>query len=214
MAIGYISLGIVGFLLAVKYFAVLPGDIKDWNHMFRSAPGAGQRPSPVKTLNPTRPKENKHARISIDPITRIEGHLRIDVEVDAARCRRHGRVAPCGADWNHSPRTRRPRRLGICPAFLRSLHTVHAIASVRAVEDALQLEIPANAQYIRNLILIAHALHDHIVHFYQLSALDWVDITTIPKADPARAASIAEVTALGREIHAANWRQCRTKSKA
>jgi hydrogenase large subunit len=70
--------------------------------------------------------------------------------------------------------------------------TVHAIASVRAVEDALQLEIPANAQYIRNLILIAHALHDHIVHFYHLSILDWVDITTIPKADPSRAASIAE----------------------
>jgi hydrogenase large subunit len=66
------------------------------------------------------------------------------------------------------------------------------MASVRAVEDALQLDIPANAQYIRNLILVAHALHDHIVHFYQLSALDWVDITTIPKADPARAASIAE----------------------
>ena len=70
--------------------------------------------------------------------------------------------------------------------------TVHAMASVRAVEDALQLEIPANAQYIRNLILIAHALHDHIVHFYHLSALDWVDVTAIPMADPARAASIAD----------------------
>jgi hydrogenase large subunit len=70
--------------------------------------------------------------------------------------------------------------------------TVHAMASVRAVEDALELEIPPNAQYIRNLILIAHALHDHIVHFYHLSALDWVDITTIPKANPARAAAIAD----------------------
>jgi hydrogenase large subunit len=70
--------------------------------------------------------------------------------------------------------------------------TVHAIASVRAVEDALALDIPPNAQYIRNLILIGHALHDHIVHFYHLSALDWVDIMSIPKADPARAASIAE----------------------
>jgi hydrogenase large subunit len=62
--------------------------------------------------------------------------------------------------------------------------TVHAMASVRSVEDALKLEVPLNAQYIRNLILIAHALHDHIVHFYQLSALDWVDILQIPKADP------------------------------
>src|SRR5450756_2175087 len=59
--------------------------------------------------------------------------------------------------------------------------TVHAMASVRAVEDALALEIPLNAQYIRNIILIAHAMHDHIVHFYHLSALDWVDVTTIPK---------------------------------
>jgi hydrogenase large subunit len=66
------------------------------------------------------------------------------------------------------------------------------MASVRAVEDALHLEIPANAQYIRNLILIGHALHDQIVHFYHLSALDWVDITAIPKADPGRAASIAD----------------------
>jgi hydrogenase large subunit len=70
--------------------------------------------------------------------------------------------------------------------------TVHAMASVRAVEDALRLQIPPNAQFIRNLILINHALHDHIVHFYQLSALDWVDIMTIPRADPAKAASLAQ----------------------
>jgi hydrogenase large subunit len=60
------------------------------------------------------------------------------------------------------------------------------------VEDALKLEIPLNAQYIRNLILIAHALHDHIVHFYQLSALDWVDVLQIPKADPAATSKLAE----------------------
>ena len=63
--------------------------------------------------------------------------------------------------------------------------TVHAIASVRAVENALKLEIPPNAQYIRNLIVAAHAMHDHIVHFYQLSALDWVDVVSALKADPA-----------------------------
>ena len=133
------------------------------------------------------------ARISIDPITRIEGHLRIDVEVDGgtvqkawASCtmRRGIETILLGRDpregWVFTQRF-----CGVCT-------TVHAIASVRAVEDALQLEIPANAQYIRNLILIAHALHDHIVHFYQLSALDWVDITTIPKASPTRAAVIAD----------------------
>jgi hydrogenase large subunit len=70
--------------------------------------------------------------------------------------------------------------------------TVHAMASVRAVEDALKLPIPPNAQFIRNLILINHGLHDHIVHFYQLSALDWVDIMTIPRADSTKAAGLAQ----------------------
>ncbi len=70
--------------------------------------------------------------------------------------------------------------------------TVHAIASVRAVENALGMEIPPNAQHIRNLLVAAHALHDHIVHFYQLSALDWVDVPAALKGDPAKAASIAE----------------------
>ena len=66
--------------------------------------------------------------------------------------------------------------------------TVHAIASVRAVENALQMEVPLNAQYIRNLIILAHAVHDHIVHFYHLSALDWVDVTSALKADPDKTA--------------------------
>ena len=68
---------------------------------------------------------------------------------------------------------------------------------MRAVEDALSLDIPLNAQFIRNLILIGHALHDHIVHFYHLSALDWVDVMSIPKANCALAASIAE--------HSSSW---------
>ena len=62
----------------------------------------------------------------------------------------------------------------------------------RAVENALQLDVPLNAQYIRNLILIAHALHDHVVHFYHLSALDWVDITSALKADPKKTSALAE----------------------
>ena len=133
------------------------------------------------------------ARISIDPVTRIEGHLRIDVEVDGGTVNKAW--ASCtmwrGLETVLKGRDAREgwvfaqRFCGVCT-------TVHAIASVRAVEDALSLEIPANAQYIRNLILIGHALHDHIVHFYHLSALDWVDIMEIPKADPAKAASTAE----------------------
>jgi hydrogenase large subunit len=132
-------------------------------------------------------------RIVIDPITRIEGHLRIDVEVDGGVVRNSW---SSGQMWRgietiltgRDPRDAwifTQRICGVCT-------TVHAIASVRAVEDALDLEIPANAQYIRNLMLIAHALHDHIVHFYHLSALDWVDVTKVLQADPRRASSVAE----------------------
>ncbi len=133
------------------------------------------------------------ARITIDPITRIEGHLRIDVEVDRGTVQKAWASCTMWRGIETILLGRDPREGWVfAQRFCGVCTTVHAMASVRAVEDALQLEIPANAQYIRNLILIAHALHDHIVHFYQLSALDWVDITTIPKADPARAASIAD----------------------
>jgi len=132
-------------------------------------------------------------RVVIDPITRIEGHLRIDVEVDG------GRVVDSwssGQMWRgievilkgHDPREAwlyTQRICGVCT-------TVHAIASVRAVENSIGLEIPLNAQFIRNLILISHALHDHIVHFYHLSALDWVDVVSALKADPKKAAALAE----------------------
>lgn len=132
-------------------------------------------------------------KIVIDPITRIEGHLRIDVEVDG------GKVEKAWASstmWRGIERIlvgRDPREAWFfTQRFCGVCTTVHAFASVRAVEDALDLEIPPNAQYIRNLTMIAHALHDHVVHFYHLSALDWVDVTQVLKADPAKASSIAE----------------------
>ncbi|HET6934750.1 MAG TPA: nickel-dependent hydrogenase large subunit, partial [Candidatus Angelobacter sp.] len=132
-------------------------------------------------------------RITIDPITRIEGHLRIDVEVESNAV--SNAWASCTM-WRGIERIlegRDPRDAWLfTQRFCGVCTTVHAMASVRAVEDALKLEIPPNAQYIRNLILIAHALHDHVVHFYQLSALDWVDVMQIPKADPAKTAALAQ----------------------
>ncbi len=131
-------------------------------------------------------------RITIDPITRIEGHLRIDVQVD------NNSVSNAWASctmWRGIERIlegRDPRDAWLfTQRFCGVCTTVHAMASVRAVEDALKLEVPKNAQYIRNLVLIGHALHDHVVHFYQLSALDWVDVLQIPKADPAKTAALA-----------------------
>ncbi|MFI5398549.1 MAG: nickel-dependent hydrogenase large subunit [Candidatus Binatia bacterium] len=133
------------------------------------------------------------ARITIDPITRIEGHLRIDAVIEGGQVQK---AWASGTMWRGIEtilRGRDPREAWLfTQRFCGVCTTVHAIASVRAVEDALGMEIPPNAQYIRNLILISHALHDHIVHFYHLSALDWVDVTTIPQADPGKASSIAE----------------------
>jgi len=132
-------------------------------------------------------------RIVVDPITRIEGHLRIDCEVD------NGKVSNAwssGQMWRgielilqgRDPRDAwvfTQRICGVCT-------TVHAITSVRAVENALGLEVPLNAQYIRNMIIAAHGIFDHIVHFYHLSALDWVDIVSALKGSPKAAAALAQ----------------------
>ena len=132
-------------------------------------------------------------RITIDPITRIEGHLRVDVEVDNNAVSNAWASCTMWRGIENILKTRDPRDAWMfTQRFCGVCTTVHAMASVRAVEDALKLQVPLNAQYIRNLILIAHGLHDHIVHFYQLSALDWVDILQIPKADPASTAKLAE----------------------
>src|SRR4029079_4499134 len=133
------------------------------------------------------------AKVVIDPITRIEGHLRIDVEVDNGHVEKAWASSTMFRGIERILVGRDPREAWLfTQRFCGVCTTVHALASVRAVEDALDLEVPLNAQYIRNLILIAHALHDHVVHFYQLSALDWVDVTQVLKADPAKASSIAE----------------------
>ena len=131
--------------------------------------------------------------IVIDPITRIEGHLRIDVEVDQGKCRRPGPLDRCCAASSASCSAAIRAR----PGSSRSASAASAPPCTRWPRCARSktrstCQIPINAQYIRNLILIAHALHDHIVHFYHLSALDWVDVTQVLKADPAKASSIAE----------------------
>ena len=131
------------------------------------------------------------ARISIDPVTRIEGHLRIDAEVDGGKVSKAWASCTMWRGIETILRGRDPREAWVfAQRFCGVCTTVHAMASVRAVEDALGIGVPLNAQLIRNIILIAHALHDHIVHFYHLSALDWVDVAAIPRADPAKAAAI------------------------
>ena len=154
-------------------------------------------------------------RISIDPITRIEGHLRIDCEIE------NGVVTNAwssGTMWRgmenivkgSDPRDAwmiMQRICGVCT-------TVHAIISVRAVEDALGAKVPVNAQYIRNMILSAHSMHDHIVHFYQLSAMDWVDITAALNADPDKAAEMLKGVSTWRLNSANEFRNVQNKIKS
>ncbi len=132
-------------------------------------------------------------RITVDPITRIEGHLRIDVEVDGGKVSNSWSSGQMFRGIETILQGRDPRDAWIfTQRFCGVCTTVHAIASVRAVENALGITIPINAQYIRNIIVAAHALHDHMVHFYHLSALDWVDVTSALKADPAKTSALAE----------------------
>jgi hydrogenase large subunit len=132
-------------------------------------------------------------RITIDPITRIEGHLRIDVEVDGGKVKKSWASGQMWRGVEQILLGRDPRDAWIITQrFCGVCTTVHAITSVRAVENALNLEVPLNAQYIRNMIASAHAIHDHIVHFYHLAALDWVDVTSALKADPVKAAAWIE----------------------
>ena len=77
-------------------------------------------------------------------------------------------------------------------ADLRRCTTVHAIASVRAVEDAIGATPPPNAELVRNLIAGSQLVHDHVIHFYHLHALDWVDVVSALKANPAKASQRAQ----------------------
>jgi len=132
-------------------------------------------------------------RITIDPVTRIEGHLRIDVEVDGGAITKAWSSGQMYRGLENILKGRDPRDAwlfvqricGVCT-------TVHALASVRSVENALGLEIPLNAQLVRNMVQSIHCLHDHIVHFYALSALDWVDVVSALDADPVATAKLAD----------------------
>jgi len=131
--------------------------------------------------------------ITVDPITRIEGHLRIDVEVDRGKVQNSWSSGQMWRGIEKILEGRDPRDAWIFTQRICGVcTTVHAIASVRAVENALQINPPLNAQLIRNLLIAAHALHDHIVHFYHLSALDWVDVVSALKGNPKTTARLAE----------------------
>jgi Ni,Fe-hydrogenase I large subunit len=133
------------------------------------------------------------SRLVVDPITRIEGHLRIEAQVDQGEVSGAWASATMWRGLEQIITGRDPRDAwyfaqricGVCT-------TVHALASVRSVEDALGITPPPNARLLRDLIAATQFVHDHVVHFYHLHALDWVDVTSAVKADPQKASSIAQ----------------------
>ena len=132
-------------------------------------------------------------RIVVDPITRIEGHLRIEVETEGANITQAYSSGTMVRGLEIILRGRDPRDAWAFTQRICGVCTlVHGIASVRAVEAALHYPIPPNAQLIRNLMIGAQHIHDHVMHFYHLHALDWVDVVSALKADPKATSELAQ----------------------
>jgi hydrogenase large subunit len=132
-------------------------------------------------------------RIVVDPITRIEGHLRIEAQMDGDRIAQAYSSGTMVRGIEIILRGRDPRDAWAFAQRICGVCTlVHGIASVRSVENALNYPIPANAQLIRNLMIAAQYVHDHVMHFYHLHALDWVDVVSALQADPKATSELAQ----------------------
>jgi hydrogenase large subunit len=132
-------------------------------------------------------------RLVVDPITRIEGHLRIEAEMDGENIAKAYSAGTMVRGIEIILRGRDPRDAWAFAQRICGVCTlVHGIASVRAVEAALGCQIPPNAQLIRNLMIGAQFVHDHVMHFYHLHALDWVDVVSALSADPKATSQLAE----------------------
>jgi hydrogenase large subunit len=155
------------------------------------------------------------ARIVVDPVTRIEGHLRVEAVVEngvitdafsSGTMVRGLEKILIGRDprdaWAITERV-----CGVCT-------TVHALASVRAVEDAIGISVPPTAELIRNIMLTTQYVQDHVIHFYHLHALDWVDIVNALKADPKKTAELAQSFSKYDKNTAAHFSETQDKIKA
>ena len=132
-------------------------------------------------------------RIVVDPVTRIEGHLRIEAEIKDGKITDAYSSGTMVRGIERILQGRDPRDAwafvgrvcGVCT-------TVHSLASCRSVEDALDIAIPPNAELVRNIMDCSQFMHDHVVHFYHLHAMDWVDVVDALNADPKKTSEIAQ----------------------
>ncbi|MEO6355835.1 MAG: nickel-dependent hydrogenase large subunit [Ferruginibacter sp.] len=134
-----------------------------------------------------------NTRIVVDPITRIEGHLRIEADIENGKIKDAFSSGTMVRLLEEILKGRDPkdawafvgRVCGVCTS-------IHSLASVRTVEDALDITIPPNAELVRNLMFCSLYMHDHVVHFYHLHAMDWVDVVDALKADPKKTSELAQ----------------------
>jgi hydrogenase large subunit len=138
--------------------------------------------------------DNTGKRVVVDPVTRIEGHMRVEVNLDANNVIRN--AVSTGTMWRGLEVILKGRDPRDAWAFTERICGVctgtHALTSVRAVEDALGIAIPENANIIRNIMQLTLYVHDHLVHFYHLHALDWVDVVSALSADPKATSELAQ----------------------
>ena len=138
--------------------------------------------------------DNSGRRMVVDPVTRIEGHMRCEVNIDDQKIIRN--AVSSGTMWRGLEvilKGRDPRDAwAFCERICGVCTGTHALTSVRAVEDALGITIPENANTIRNMMQATLWTHDHLVHFYHLHALDWVDVLGALKADPKATSALAQ----------------------
>lgn len=133
-------------------------------------------------------------RVVIDPVTRIEGHMSCEVNIDEDNIIRN--AISSGTMWRGLEVILKGRDPRDAWAFVQRICGVctgtHALTSVRAVEDALKITIPENANSIRNLMQLSLQVQDHLVHFYHLHALDWVNPVNALKADPVATSALQQ----------------------
>jgi len=169
---------------------------------------SGSKPQAI----PVTPKSNFSGPVIVDPVTRIEGHLRIDATVEngkivdvrsSSQLFRGLEIILKGRDPRDAQHFTQ-RSCGVCTY-------VHALASTRAVDNAVKVKIPKNAIIMRNLVMASQYLHDHLVHFYHLHALDWVNVANALKADPAKTAALSNSLSPNRKETAAQFKAVQDK---
>lgn len=132
-------------------------------------------------------------RVIVDPITRIEGHLRIEVEMaDDGTVKDAYSSSTAFRGMELIMKDRDPRDVGLFAQRICGVCTYHHYErGIEAAESAYNVRIPPNAQLVRNLLWIGQALQDHPTHFYQLHSMDWWDVISALGADPERAVEVA-----------------------